>query len=88
VTGDRRPSDEQVTPGDRPAPDPADRGELLSAAEQEEGALGGGTTEAAAQRREADRVQDHREGGADPLSGSGTTTHERSRRGRHDPGRR
>jgi hypothetical protein len=87
MNGDRPAPGERPAPGDRAAPDPADREELVTPAEQEEDALTGGTTEGATQRREADRVQDHREGGPDPLSGSGTTTHERSRRGRQDPGR-
>jgi len=80
VTGERRT--------ERRTPDPDERDELVTAAEQEEDAQSGGTTEAGAQRREADRVQRQREGGPDPLSASGTATHERSRRGRHDPDRR
>jgi hypothetical protein len=63
--------------------------ELLSYAEQEVVPQHGGPTSAAAQRREADHVEAHREGEGDPLSGDSRNVHPRSRRasggrGQHD----
>jgi hypothetical protein len=54
--------------------------ELASAAEQEVVPQHGGPTSAANQRRDADHVEDHREGNGDPLSGDSHNVHPRSRR--------
>jgi hypothetical protein len=81
-TAEQAHDEQDQLEADAPIDAPADRGELVSYAEQEQLPQLGGPEEAEAQRREADHVENERAGGGDPLSGSGTRVHQRSRRRR------
>jgi len=61
--------------------------ELASYAEQEASPQEDGSTSAAEQRREADHIEQHREGSGDPLSGTSQSVHPQSRRAGGGSGR-
>lgn len=61
--------------------------ELSSYAEQEAPPQEDGPASAEAQRRDADHVDEHREGEGDPLSGGSRNVHPESRRGGGGHGR-
>jgi hypothetical protein len=64
-----------------------DPDEMQSYAEQEQCPQHGGAEQAAAQRRQADRLDKERAGAGDPISGSDNPTHVRSRRHGNKKGR-